>query len=519
MSSRRFSLIKNKPALICTASIALLILGMFMRESAILKTSSSPNSLKYITIRGYDPADMPPLSLNPAHSDQVDNHSILNALVATLVKYGSSGKIEPYLASSWNISEDSKVWEFHLREGFFCESGEKITAAAFREKLAESFRRNLKKTDKTEFASLQGWHDFVDGLTDVPSGLRAKDNTLTLAFDRAPQSILNFLRMPYFGFWCRDNFTSKGFRDDGGFSSSGPYRLERVLSKSRVLLAMRKDQPSFQPEAPQTIEIGYGLADELQQNQTPVIAKMVIEEGNPGPEGYTPIDGPPLIFQGLVLHPNSDFFSKAGNRRAFARRLLEFQELHPENVFSKGFYLTSPLRKDEVRSWGREFSKASRKIRIALQYLPRNPASKKLMDEMFSFIFSGLDFEIVKPRPEDPHWIAGMMNNPDYDLRTASVYGGAHHVVSVIKMMFCTRLGISFPDPSGGICQLVEEYSVHAREADQAFEANFNRIVVEDAAVFPLSHARDRWLVSNTVAVETMPTSIIHPLFEKIRFK
>ncbi len=76
---------------------------------------SEISKLNYIAVRSRDSSVEPALSLDPALSDQVDNQSILNALVATLVKYGVSGKIEPYLASSWGISEDLKVWEFSIR--------------------------------------------------------------------------------------------------------------------------------------------------------------------------------------------------------------------------------------------------------------------------------------------------------------------------------------------------------------------------------------------------------------------
>ncbi len=34
-----------------------------------------------------------------------------------LVSYQAGGKIKPSLAKSWEISEDGKVYTFHLREG------------------------------------------------------------------------------------------------------------------------------------------------------------------------------------------------------------------------------------------------------------------------------------------------------------------------------------------------------------------------------------------------------------------
>lgn len=506
-----------KPAIwICTVSIALSMSVRLLKGTMPPKTNSSARLIEYLTVRGEDPRNVPTLSLAPAQSDQVDNQTILNALVATLVKFGSSGKIEPYLAASWSVSDDSKTWTFRLRPGFTCESGTPISAETFRAGLLESFRRNVDKSDHTEFGSLRGWKSFIQG-RDGLEGLSADGDRLVFSFEKAPAGLLNFLRMPYFGFWCPDNFPGGAFRTDGGFSSSGPYRLDQVISGSRLRLRMRTDQPSYAPEAPQEIEIGYGVMADLSSSDRPRIGKMVIEDDTAKVPGFTAIDGPPLIFQGIALHVNSAFFKSERNRRVFARRLDDFKSRHPDLGFSKGFYLTSPLDRGPLGGFPTEYEAPRGKLRIGLQYAPGTAAGSELLRKMFAEVLNGLDFEIVPPDFKDPKWVKGLLNNPDFDIRTASVYGGAHHVVSVIKMMFCTNLGISFPDPSKRLCALVAEYE--GRDADADFESRFNRILVEDAAVFPLFHARDRWLVSDHIDLETMPTSIIHPLFEKIRFK
>lgn len=491
-----------------------------MLKSQAQKTiSSKEKTIKYLTIRGYDAENAPTLSLAPANSDQVDNQTVLNSLVATLVKYGVSGKVEPYLAEKWLVSDDSKTWQFFIKEGFTCESGVRIDAELFKDGLVQNFRRNLEKSDKTEFHLLKGWDKFMRSQSDSIEGIKVVDKTLVFEFENVPSGLLNFLRMPYFGLWCSENFQNGSFRSDSHFSSSGPYRVERIVSHSRILLSMRADQPSYNPEAPQSIEIGYGVFDEMAANSIPTIGKVIVDGLTPDLDNFDIIDGPPLIFQGVVLHPKSSFFESKTNRKVFARRLLDFQKNNGMKSYSKGFYLSSDFDKSVVSNWPAEFERTKDKLKIALQYLPSTQETQKMWENLFAYIFEGISYELVFPDMKNPNWVKSILNNDDYALRTASVYAGARPGVSVVKMMFCSHLGISFPDPSSRICALVQKYSQEDKDADGAFDSEFNKILVEDAVVFPLFHARDRWYISNEIDIRTMPTSIIHPLFEKIRLK
>lgn len=476
-------------------------------------------TLRYLTIRGNAADSLPALSLAPDDSDQVDNQTVLNALVATLVKFGSSGKIEPYLASEWDVENNGRKWTFSIREGFTCESGEIIDADSFRLALIEGFKRNIKRSDKTDFSMLTGWDEFIGGNTDIPKGLKVEGHKLIFNFDIAPTGLLNFLRMPYFGYWCRDNFESGKFKKTLQFISSGPYRVERFISKSKILLSMRKNIPSYHEKAPQEIEVGYGVFEELSENSKRSIYKIIYENNAPIISGFSIIDGPPVIMHGVALHTNSKIFSSAKNRLAFSSKFKEYRSLlRDEFKFSNSFYLTSDYKQSDSSGELEIFNKIDKPIRIAMQSMPYSEETKSSWEKLFAYIFKGHEYEIIYPPMGDSSWVKGILNNEQYDLRTASVYIGAHYSLSVIGMMFCSNLGISFPDPSGKVCSLVETYSKSNRNIDKEFENSFNGAIEQDNAVFPVFHARDRWLISSEININTMPTSIIHPLFEKIRF-
>lgn len=53
-----------------------------------------------------------------------------NMVYEALVKYGEDGKFEPWLANSWKISDDGKIYTFYLRKDVVFSNGEKFDANA-----------------------------------------------------------------------------------------------------------------------------------------------------------------------------------------------------------------------------------------------------------------------------------------------------------------------------------------------------------------------------------------------------
>lgn len=88
-------------------------------------------------------AGVAPSTLDPAWACGLSEISFLQNFYVRLVQYGTReshdgtrevdyGTVEPYLADSWEMSEDGLVYTFHLKDGFTFPSGGPIDAEAVR---------------------------------------------------------------------------------------------------------------------------------------------------------------------------------------------------------------------------------------------------------------------------------------------------------------------------------------------------------------------------------------------------
>lgn len=95
--------------------VSLLLIGLFS-FSAFTQDKLCENQVLDIA---FDAGDL--LNLDPHFATTTVDRATVNMMFNGLVKYppGNQASFEPDIAKSWEVSEDNKVWTFHLREGIF----------------------------------------------------------------------------------------------------------------------------------------------------------------------------------------------------------------------------------------------------------------------------------------------------------------------------------------------------------------------------------------------------------------
>ena len=115
--------------------ILVLLLGL-MPLAGQAQSVPTPDEDTIVVVENREPGSLDPSQVGGATGG--GNFRILLHLFATLYELGQAdGAIDPYLAHSFDVSEDGTEWTFHMHEGLTCHDGEPLTA----EDAAYSFNR------------------------------------------------------------------------------------------------------------------------------------------------------------------------------------------------------------------------------------------------------------------------------------------------------------------------------------------------------------------------------------------
>jgi MarR-like DNA-binding transcriptional regulator SgrR of sgrS sRNA len=429
-----------------------------------------------------------------------------------LVKYGVSGKIEPYLSKSWTVSHDKKNWQFTIRDNLKCEDGTIITANVIKDNLLQNLKEySHRKSSVIMFDHLLGWDDFIHNKSETILGLSAHDNIVELNFNENPDDLLELLRMPYFGLWLEK---------DHKIISSGPYTLKEN-SGNTVTLSLRKDWFTIADESIKEVEIGFVGFDVIEKELEPKsIVRMptFVKAKEEQKDGYW-ITSPPTVIEAFVLSPNKhNFFDKLENRKIFKSRITK---LYPSLVTSDFFYLSAKTQGLTESNLEYKKETSHEKLTFSIERMAYSAEELETLKKIITIALegSGIGFEIIPRDSQDKEWFAKSLSNNHFDGRIAVVDIGGYPIYTAIKMMFCTKMGINFPDPTNEICRIVNEGIISAKEIDQTFVDKFNTIIHNDSIVIPIRHHSGKWLVSNDFDPKSLPTTTLYPQFELIRLR
>lgn len=462
-------------------------------------------------------------SFNPLYSDTIVNLVFMEQLVSTLVKYAFDGKSENCLASAWRTSENGLRYTFTLREGMSSDDGSPITAESYHKNLLRLFRLYIKANkDIPVFEQLRGFADFRNGLTPGIAGMSVDGNTLDFHFTANPDGILEFLSMPYYGFYSEKDFNQDGsWKDDHKITATGPWRLSS-FNKDSVLLEKRKDWPYENPASPERVNVKmlpFTEAEKLHPSRT--IINKRIEGPQDIPAGYKRFLGTPTDLVSAVMSPYREGpFKSESLRQSFREtilRVMNDDKISSEishNTFS--FYpgqkqpAPKPLTVGDFKPWAkRQLSVVtSNALSPAQLTYVKRILTKSAADNGMSIEFKGED-------RSKPGWKERLDQLKDMDIRVVRVDIGGSYEPWVVRMMFCSRLGVGFPDPSGRIAGLTENMADRSPQTAAAFE----HIVSEDAAVVPIFNSAFSWLVSADIGMDQFSPTANLIRFEKVQLR
>ena len=213
-----------------------LALALLMLLSAIPAAVAEASPVVINIARGGDTTTMDPIYAG----DNVDIW-MMNLVFEGLVRTTADGKsVEPCLATSWDISDDGKVYTFHLREGVCFSDGTPVTA----EDWEYSIERSLNEG---------AWSSLIASIEDVAV---VDENTIDIILKNPSGSLLASLA----AFFCfvtpKDYYSST---DDDTLATQpigcGPFYLDSWIPQESM--CFKKNPYYWDPEHPYADEINF----------------------------------------------------------------------------------------------------------------------------------------------------------------------------------------------------------------------------------------------------------------------
>lgn len=444
--------------------------------------------------------------------------------MGTLVKYNDAGNYAPYLAESWNVSKDEKTWEFRLRPNLKAENGQDIDAVSFRRNLLRLLKIYSKSYSPPTFSKIKGWKYFAEGNIESLEIRATSKNTIIFVFSERPSGFLEFLSMPYFGFYSDSDFEGENWRSDYKITSTGSYSVVK-MDEFHSRLELRTNWEVLNIKAPRIVEVMFAPLNEATKNPT---EPKIISAQSGLPEGmkdFTRFNSTPTLLNALVISPFVTPFQDIKLRFAL-RNLVRFilgeirnrdPSFHPVQYFYDSF-AKYPLQKENLEdSISALKALQTPQLDIFVQKLT-DPKDQAFINQLISEIGrqTGIFLKTKTAKDLGKDWVKIAFSNKHYPLRIARVDVGGNAENWVLDMMFCSQIGISFPDPRGSICDVVKQFDDGMISEGPEFEMKIHEALERDAVVVPLSRNGFQWLFTKSISTVGLSPSMSVPRFDQL---
>jgi len=206
-----------------------------------------------------------PLTLDPACTSDTSSAEYIMEIFSGLVTFDKDLNLVPDIAERWDISDDGKVYTFHLRKGVkFHDGSRQVTADDFKFSMERSLDPDTLSTVGSVYLDdIVGAREFARGRADSVSGIEVvEDYTLRITIDAAKSYFLAKLSYPTaFVVDRREVGDSTCFSNTEWTlnpNGTGPFKLEEWQLLQRIVLTPN-DSYYLEPK-PSLARVTYVLA-------------------------------------------------------------------------------------------------------------------------------------------------------------------------------------------------------------------------------------------------------------------
>lgn len=177
-------------------------------------------------------------SLDPARVTDAESFKVSVNIYENLLKISENGKIEPCLASSWDVSEDEKTWTFQLKKNIKFQDGEPFNA----ESVVFNFERWKDEENPYHRGTFHYWDNNFKGTGHTIISVKAvSEYGLEIELNKPYAPFLSVLATPAFGIASPEAI--KKYKDiyDEHPVGTGAYELKKWDKGERIVLQKNKN--------------------------------------------------------------------------------------------------------------------------------------------------------------------------------------------------------------------------------------------------------------------------------------
>jgi ABC-type transport system substrate-binding protein len=228
-------------------------------------------------------------TLDPLLADNPASIRAVQLLYEGLVRFDSTGKIQPALATEWSISKDSLKYTFQLDNEIYYHDSDAFSTGTGRRLVADDVKwafERMTRVDVPPFAAqlfmkIRGFEPFFQEqrhvyhasqrtMDEIPGISVSDDNTVIFDLEERDPHFLEKLAMPHAVIYPREavGSTAEDFKTVG----TGPFYLARQGSDSSTILTKFRNHPK---------------ADEIHLNRVAIVSSssesdllLKLEEGD-----------------------------------------------------------------------------------------------------------------------------------------------------------------------------------------------------------------------------------------------
>lgn len=200
-------------------------------------------------------------SIDPLFAHYPASERMVNLIYEGLTRLDENGDVQPALAESWEISEDSLTYTFTLRENAFFHDDPAFTTGQGRQVRAQDVRfaftrmteRNVPETAARVFnPHIKGFEAFFtqrhhayferEQIMEFIPGVTAIDeNTIEFVLNAPAPEFLELLALPLASVYPEEAFEESGVHGEARAVGSGPFVFSQIQGDSLITLERNFD--------------------------------------------------------------------------------------------------------------------------------------------------------------------------------------------------------------------------------------------------------------------------------------